>query len=106
AVKKAERRESTDSPLLDLNDKAVKQMIAAAKKRGYVTHEELNKVLPSEEFTSEQIEDVLAQMSELGVNVVDADDQAENEDGEQEREEEQEEQEEEEDDDGEEKPSR
>jgi len=75
AVKKAERRESTDSPLLDLNDKAVKQMIAAAKKRGYVTHEELNKVLPSEEFTSEQIEDVLAQMSELGVNVIDSDDQ-------------------------------
>jgi RNA polymerase primary sigma factor len=103
AVKKAERRESTDSPLLDLNDKAVKQMIAAAKKRGYVTHEELNKVLPSEEFTSEQIEDVLAQMSELGVNVVDADDQAENEDGEAEREEEAEEEEDGEDED---KPSR
>ncbi len=82
AVKKAERRETTDSPLLDLSDKAVKQMIAAAKKRGYVTHEELNKVLPSEEFTSEQIEDVLAQMSELGVNVIDADDQAEDQDAE------------------------
>ncbi|WP_022696991.1 RNA polymerase sigma factor RpoD [Euryhalocaulis caribicus] len=69
----AERTESQDSPLLDLSDKAVKQMIAAAKKRGYVTHEEINKVLPSEEFNSEQIEDVLSQISEMGINVVDED---------------------------------
>ncbi len=77
AVKKAERRDPADSPLLDLSDKAVKQMIAVAKKRGYVTHEELNKVLPSEEFTSEQIEDVLAQISEMGINVIDEGDQNE-----------------------------
>jgi RNA polymerase primary sigma factor len=70
----------TDSPLLDLTDQAVKRMIKVAKKRGYVTYEELNGVLPSEEFTSEQIEDVLGQLSEMGINVIeaeDADDQAE-----------------------------
>ena len=57
-------------PLLDLSDAAVKKMIKQAKKRGYVTHEQLNSVLPSEEVTSEQIEDVLSMMSEMGINVV------------------------------------
>ena len=47
-------------PLLDLSDAAVKKMIKQAKKRGYVTYEQLNSVMPSEEVTSEQIEDVLA----------------------------------------------
>ncbi|MCH8522091.1 RNA polymerase sigma factor RpoD [Glycocaulis sp.] len=63
--------ENQDGPLLDLNDLSVKAMVKTAKKRGYVTHDELNKVLPSEEFTSEQIEDVLAQLSEMGITVVD-----------------------------------
>src|SRR5271156_3714815 len=57
-------------PLLDLSDAAVKKMIKQAKKRGYVTYEQLNAVMPSEEVTSEQIEDVLAMMSEMGINVV------------------------------------
>src|SRR5208282_4181861 len=57
-------------PLLDLSDAAVKKMIKQAKKRGYVTYEQLNSVMPSEEVTSEQIEDVLAMMSEMGINVV------------------------------------
>ena len=64
--------EGGDSPVLDLTDAAVKRMIKLAKKRGYVTYDELNEVLPQEEFTSEQIEDVLGQLSELGVNVVEA----------------------------------
>jgi RNA polymerase primary sigma factor len=59
-----------DSPLLDLSDQAVKRMIKAAKKRGYVTYEELNDVLPSEEVTSEKIEDILAMLNEMGINVV------------------------------------
>ena len=50
--------ESSDSPLLDLTDAAVKRMIKLAKQRGYVTFDELNAVLPSEEVTSEQIEDI------------------------------------------------
>ncbi len=64
--------ENQDGPLLDLTDQSVKNMIKTAKKRGYVTHDELNAVLPSEEFSSEQIEDVLAQLSEMGINVVDS----------------------------------
>ncbi len=64
--------ESADAPLplLDLSDAAVKKMIKQAKKRGYVTYEQLNAVMPSEEVTSEQIEDVLAMMNEMGINVV------------------------------------
>ena len=65
--------ENPDGPLLDLTDQSVKNMVKTAKKRGYVTHDELNAVLPSEEFSSEQIEDVLAQLSEMGINVVDND---------------------------------
>ena len=57
-------------PLLDLSDAAVKKMIKSAKKRGYVTYEQLNAVMPSEEVTSEKIEDILAMMSEMGINVV------------------------------------
>src|SRR5712672_2585083 len=59
-----------DSPLLDLSDAAVKKLIRSAKKRGYVTHDEINWVLLSEEARSEQIEDVLSMFSEMGVNVV------------------------------------
>ena len=68
--------ETQDGPLLDLTDQSVKNMIKVAKKRGYVTHDELNAVLPSEEFSSEQIEDVLGQLSEMGINVVDNDSEA------------------------------
>jgi RNA polymerase primary sigma factor len=57
-------------PLLDLSDAAVKKMIKQAKKRGYVTYEQLNAVMPSEEVTSEKIEDILAMMNEMGINVV------------------------------------
>ncbi|MFN4287288.1 MAG: RNA polymerase sigma factor RpoD [Brevundimonas sp.] len=63
-----------DGPLLDLTDAGVKKFIKQAKTRGYVTMDELNKVLPSEEVTSEQIEDTLAMLSEMGVNVVEAED--------------------------------
>ncbi len=59
-----------DGPILDLSDQAVKKLIKVGKTRGYVTYDELNAVLPSEEFTSEQIEDIMAMFSEMGVNVV------------------------------------
>ena len=65
-----EREGGTDGPLLDLSDDAVKKMIKAAKKRGYVTMDELNSVLPSEEVTSEQIEDTMSMLSDMGINVV------------------------------------
>ncbi|HXW71531.1 MAG TPA: RNA polymerase sigma factor RpoD [Methylocella sp.] len=62
--------EVADSPLLDLTDAAVKRMIKLAKKRGFVTYAELNAVLPSEEVNSEQIEDVLSMLNEMGINVI------------------------------------
>ena len=62
--------EGPDSPLLDLSDAAVKELIRSAKKRGYVTHDQINALLSSEEVKSEQIEDILAKFSEMGVNVV------------------------------------
>ncbi|MBB3590143.1 RNA polymerase primary sigma factor [Rhizobium sp. BK529] len=65
-----ERDGASDGPLLDLSDDAVKKMIKAAKKRGYVTMDELNAVLPSEEVTSEQIEDTMAMLSDMGINVI------------------------------------
>jgi RNA polymerase primary sigma factor len=65
-----------DGPLLDLTDAGVKKFIKQAKARGYVTMDELNKVLPSEEVTSESIEDTLAMLSEMGVNVVEAEEDA------------------------------
>ncbi|MDX3977186.1 RNA polymerase sigma factor RpoD [Shinella sp.] len=73
-----EREGASDGPLLDLSDDAVKKMIKAAKKRGYVTMDELNSVLPSEEVTSEQIEDTMAMLSDMGINVIE-DEEAEEE---------------------------
>ncbi|TMJ25101.1 MAG: hypothetical protein E6G88_18175, partial [Alphaproteobacteria bacterium] len=67
-----ETPETPDSPLLDLSDAAVRKMIKSAKKRGYVTYEQLNAVMPSEEVTSEQIEDTLAMLNEMGINVVES----------------------------------
>ncbi|MGI4817782.1 RNA polymerase sigma factor RpoD [Brevundimonas sp.] len=67
---------NTDGPLLDLTDAGVKKFIKQAKARGYVTMEELNKVLPSEEVSGDAIEDTLAMLSEMGVNVVEAEEDA------------------------------
>ena len=77
-----EREATTDGPLLDLSDDAVKKMIKAAKKRGYVTMDELNSVLPSEEVTSEQIEDTMSMLSDMGINVVEDDEAGEEAEGE------------------------
>ena len=65
--------DSGDAPLLDTVAGAVKKMVAKAKERGYVTYDELNTALPQEQMSSEQIEDVMATLSEMGVNVVDSD---------------------------------
>jgi RNA polymerase primary sigma factor len=79
ATKATERDEAdaapeqqTDGPLLDLSDAAVKRMIKLAKKRGYVTYEEVNEVLPEGQSDPDQLEDVLSQLSEMGINVVEA----------------------------------
>jgi len=60
----------SDNPLLDLSDAALQELIRTAKKRGYVTHDQVNALLSSEEVNSEQIESILAEFSEIGVNVV------------------------------------
>ncbi|MBL08693.1 MAG: RNA polymerase sigma factor RpoD [Rhodobiaceae bacterium] len=74
--KKIEQNNS-DKPLLDITDNAVKRMIKSAKSVGYVTYEVLNKVLPSDEFSSEQIEDVTSMLSEMGISVVEHEEQEE-----------------------------
>jgi len=68
-------------PLLDLSDAGVKKMIKAAKKRGYVTIDQINEVMPSGEVSSDQIEDIYAMLNEMGINVVETED-ADNEEGE------------------------
>ncbi|HZN11783.1 MAG TPA: RNA polymerase sigma factor region1.1 domain-containing protein, partial [Blastocatellia bacterium] len=78
-----EASEGPDSPLLDLSDAAVRKMIKLAKKRGWVTHDQINAVLPSEEVTSDQIEDVFAMLNEMGINVIEQEEaEAEQADGE------------------------
>ncbi len=72
-AKEAPEVETADGPILDLTDADVKKLIKSAKARGYVTYDELNAILPSEEFSSEQIEDVLSQLSEMGITVVEHD---------------------------------
>jgi len=62
------------SPLLDLSDAAVKKMIKQAKKRGFVTFDQLNEVLPSDTTSPEQIEDIMSMLSDMGINVSEADD--------------------------------
>ncbi len=74
----AQAGDSADSPILDLSDAAVKRMIKLAKARGYVTLDELNAVLPSEETSPEQIEDIMAMLNEMGINVVESEEETEN----------------------------
>ncbi|MCC6466850.1 MAG: RNA polymerase sigma factor RpoD [Alphaproteobacteria bacterium] len=67
----AQREETSDQPLLDGIAAAVKKMIARGRERGYVTYDELNAALPSDQVSSEHIEDTMAMLSEMGINVVD-----------------------------------
>src|SRR5215813_5820637 len=78
----APEKDSQDapSPLLDLSDAAVKKMIKQAKKRGFVTFDQLNAVLPSDQTSPEQIEDIMSMLSDMGINVTEADDSGDEED--------------------------
>ena len=66
-----------DAPLIDLNEASIKKLIARAKKRGVITYDELNEALPQDQMSSEQIEDVMSAISEMGVNIVESDDDSE-----------------------------
>ncbi len=73
----AKTQESEDAPLIDLNEASVKKLITKAKKKGYVTYDELNEALPSGEMSPDQIEDIQTALSEMGVQIVENDEEAE-----------------------------
>jgi RNA polymerase primary sigma factor len=72
-------KDDPDAPLLDMSDAAVRKMVTKAKQRGYVTYDELNRVLPSDKVSSEQIEDTMAMLNEMGINVIESEEQEEQE---------------------------
>ncbi|MCC7275350.1 MAG: RNA polymerase sigma factor RpoD [Alphaproteobacteria bacterium] len=72
AAEQVEGREDSEAPLIDTMTAAVKRMVARGKERGFVTLDEVNAVLPADQVSSEQIEDVLAMLSDLGINVVES----------------------------------
>src|SRR3712207_6756006 len=65
-----DKSENGDAPLIDLNEAQLRKLISRAKKRGYITYDELNEALPQDQMSSEQIEDVMSALSEMGVNIV------------------------------------
>jgi RNA polymerase primary sigma factor len=69
-----------DQPLIDLNEASIKKLIAKAKRKGYVTVDELNEALPQDQMSTDQIEDIMSAISEMGVNVVESDEDAAEED--------------------------
>ncbi len=72
AVEAPEAREESEAPLLDSVAQSIKRMVAKSKERGYVTYDELNAALPADQVSSEQIEDTMTMLSELGVNIVES----------------------------------
>ncbi|MDE2341300.1 MAG: RNA polymerase sigma factor RpoD [Alphaproteobacteria bacterium] len=73
----ADTESTGDAPLLDLNEASIKKLISRAKKRGYITYDELNEALPQDQMSSEQIEDVMAAINEMGVNIIENEEAAE-----------------------------
>ncbi|MEP0191086.1 MAG: RNA polymerase sigma factor RpoD [Erythrobacter sp.] len=74
---KAKTQDKEDAPLIDLNEAAVKKLMTKAKKKGYITYDELNEALPSGEMSPDQIEDIQTALSEMGVQIVENDEEAE-----------------------------
>ncbi len=72
------REESSDGPLMDSMSAAVKKMVGKAKERGYVTYDELNQVLPPDQMSSEQIEDTMSMLSEMGISVIESEESEDN----------------------------
>ncbi|MCJ2177551.1 RNA polymerase sigma factor RpoD, partial [Novosphingobium album (ex Hu et al. 2023)] len=79
--------DGNDAPLIDLNEASIKKLIARAKRRGVITVDELNEALPQDQMSTDQIEDIMAAISEMGVNIVENDEDAQGEDDEDEVEE-------------------
>ena len=74
---KSKSADKDDAPLIDLNEAQIKKLMTKAKKKGYITVDELNEALPQDQMNSEQIEDVMSAISEMGVNIVENDEEAE-----------------------------
>lgn len=72
-----ETNEAGDAPLIDLNEGTLKKLVARAKKRGYITVDQLNEMLPQDQMSSEQIEDVMSALNDMGINVVENEDAGE-----------------------------
>ena len=70
-----EKEDAADTPLIDASVAAIKRMLSRAKERGYVTYDEINAVLPPEQVSSEQIEDTMAMLSEMGITIVESEEQ-------------------------------
>ncbi len=75
ATEAPEKEDTADTPLIDASVAAIKRMLTRAKERGYVTYDEINAVLPPEQVSSEQIEDTMAMLSEMGVTIVESEEQ-------------------------------
>ena len=73
----AKTQDKDDAPLIDLNEASVKKLMNKAKKKGYITYDELNEALPSGEMSPDQIEDIQTALSEMGVQIVENDEEAE-----------------------------
>ena len=71
-----DKGEGGDAPLIDLNDASIKKLIARAKRRGVITVDELNEALPQDQMSADQIEDIMSAISEMGVNIVESDEDA------------------------------
>ncbi len=71
------REEAAEAPLLDIVAAAIKKMLARGRERGYVTYDDLNAALPPDQVSSEQIEDTMTMLSELGVNVIESEESEE-----------------------------
>ena len=70
-IKEKTELENSDKPIIDLNNSEIKALLKKGKSTGYITHDQLNKALPDGELTSEQIEDVMVALNELGINIID-----------------------------------
>ncbi|MEM6693351.1 MAG: RNA polymerase sigma factor RpoD [Pseudomonadota bacterium] len=84
AAKDTDDRKQEDQEaevMLDMSQTAVKKMIAEARERGYITYDQLNQVLPPEQVSSEQIEDVMSMLSEMGINIIEDEDAEEDDKG-------------------------
>ena len=79
AAKDTSNAKDLPGPLLDMSQAAVRKMIAQAKERGYITYDELNEFMPAEQVSSEQIEDIMAMLSEMGINMTEGDEAEEEE---------------------------